>query len=594
MKIGKYVIVIFGLCCIMTSGIKAEVTERLTGSKDKVVLWASNPLEKIFKDSPLPNKVNTKGVFLEALRNEYEPAQVCITSSDYQGPVRIKINPLVHLSGKYKISDINARFVGYIPIPKGVPRFPAHPAAYPDPLILDEEVILKPHQTQPVWVTVKVPKDAMPGEYKGDIEVITTTGNTVLPLNLTVYPVTLPETSNFSLGSWGGDTKLAELFGVVAPGQWQKGNYTPEYLDFVKNESIRNRYEHRARVFSDQPFWPHDITKVFWKDGGYVYDYTLLDKLISTVEEGFHNQFRITCIGVVDKTTKANGGELDEKGLLTSSFTVLNSDGSVNPERSFSNISTDDPRYRAFIGNFFKAMSLHLQEKGWLDKVSFKVIDEPTDELIAPVLRLNAYIKQTAPGIRLNTTFWKPDSSAVTMSKAKYIDLSIVTTWTLEVSPQASQAVQEETKKGREFWLYNDPGIVLDKPLIQTRKVGWKASFYGAKGYMHWAYCWKSDPWKDPFDKNLEPGGFGGHFIVYPDMARKKIVDSIRWEMLRETAEDYDTLYLLEKAGGNSRKFVKQVMDLSGSKQDPELFSRIRHELLCELSRLSNEPKPIK
>ncbi len=581
MKIRKYMIVIFGLCCIMTSGIKAEVID-----KDKVVLWASNPLEKIFQDSPIPKRVNTKGVFIEALRNEYEPAQVCITSSDYKGPVRIKVNPLVHLSGKYKISNINARFVGYIPTPKGNKKFPFlnSPAAYPDPLILDEEVILKPHQTQPVWVTVKVPKDAMPGKYKGNIEVITTTGNVVLPLNLTVYPMTLPETSKFSLGTWGGDTKIAELFGIVPRGQWQIGNYTPEFLDFIKNVSIKNRKEHRAMVFSDQPVWKNEImTKVFWKDGGYVYDYTLLDKIISTVEEGFNNQFKIVGPGVVYGSIKGNGGTIDEKkGVVTSKIEVLNSDGSVNPEKSFSDISIDDPRYLAFIGDYFKAMSLHLKEKGWLDKVYFKVLDEPTDKIVAPILRLNAYIKQAAPDIRLNATFWKPDS-AVTMAKAEYIDLPIVTTWTMEVTPKLPQTVREETKKGREFWLYNQTKIRINNPLIHARKVAWLASFYGAKGYMHWAYCF-INPWDNAFNPVL---GFGAHFIVYPDMARKKIVDSIRWEMMRESAEDYDTLYLLKKAGGNSRKFVQQVKNLSESKWTPKQFYQIRHELLLELKRLS-------
>jgi len=586
MKIRKYMIVIFGLCCIMTSGINAKGV-----NKDKVVLWASNPLAKIFQDSPIPKKVNSKGVFIEALRNEYEPAQFCITSSNYQGPVRIKVNPLVHRSGKYKISNINARFVGYIPTPDLVPgskKFPFadSPDAYPDPLILDEEVILKPHQTQPVWITVKVPKDALPGKYKGNIEVITTTGNAVLPLNLTVYPVTLPETSKFSLGTWGGDARLAELFGVVPRGQWQKGNYTPEFLDYVKNVSIKNRKEHRAMVFSDQPLWSGmDLTTVFWKDGKYVYDYTLLDKLISMVEEGYKpNPFKIIGISVVYATIKGTGGTIDEKkGVFTSKIVVLNSDGSVNPEKSVSDISTDDPRYRAFIGNFFKAMSLHLKEKGWLDKVYFKVLDEPSDALIGPVLRLNEYIKKTVPEIRLDATYWKPDS-AETMSKAKCIDLPIVTSWTMRVTPKLPPLIRKEAKKGREFWLYNDPLVTIDNPLIHTRKVAWMAYFNGVKGYMHWAYCWKDNPWENAFDKVW---GHGAHFLVYPDIARKKIVDSIRWEMLRETAEDYDTLYLLEKAGGNSRKFVKLVNDLSGSEQDPKRFYQIRHKLLLELNRLS-------
>ena len=53
---------------------------------------------------------------------------------------------------------------------------------------------------------------------------------------------------------------------------------------------------------------------------------------------------------------------------------------------------------------------------------------------------------------------------------------------------------------------------------------------------------------------------------------RKKIVDSLRWEMLRETAEDYDTLYLLERAGGNSKEFAQLVKGLSGSEEDPKSF----------------------
>jgi len=152
------------------------------------------------------------------------------------------------------------------------------------------------------------------------------------------------------------------------------------------------------------------------------------------------------------------------------------------------------------------------------------------------------------------------------------------------VTPKLPLLVRKEAKKGRDFWLYNDPKIAINKPLIHTRKVAWMASSCGAKGYMHWAYCWISNPWDNAFHPVL---GFGAHFIVYPDIARKKIVDSIRWEMLRETAEDYDTLYLLKKAGGNSRKFVRQVNDLSGSKWDPKRFYQIRHKLLLELKRLS-------
>jgi hypothetical protein len=555
------------------------MTERLTGSKNRVALWASNPLIKIFKDSLLPEKVNTEGVCIEALRNEYEPAQVCISSYDFQGAVRIKVNPLIHLSGKYKIADVKTRFVGYVPIPKNTPGrndfLRTAPALFPDPLVLDEEVVLEPRQTQPVWITVKVPRDALPGEYRGEIEAITATGKAVLPLNLVVYPVTLPEATNFWMGAWGGDTKLAEEFGIIARGEWEKGNCPQEYFEFLEHEAVMNRYEHRARVFSDQPLWVfmNCTTKIFWKDGGYVYDYTVFDTFVSTIEKGFHSQFRITCLGIADGVTE------DGKGLRTSKITVLNPDGSVNPERSFSNIPTDDRRYLEFIGHFFKAISLHLQEKGWLDKVYFKVIDEPIGGHVAPFLRLNRYIKQTVPEIRLDATFYDP----AMVKEGKSVDLAIANEWMVN---SGVHPVEEEIKNGYEYWLYNDFKTMIDLPLIHTREMGWIGYRYGFKGYMHWAWCWKDNPWENTFDETA--GGAGAHFLVYPDRARKKIVDSIRWEMFREAAEDYDTLCLLKESGGDSQKFCQQlVKGLSDCEDDPERFYQLRHQVLLDLNRLS-------
>ena len=100
------------------------------------------------------------------------------------------------------------------------------------------------------------------------------------------------------------------------------------------------------------------------------------------------------------------------------------------------------------------------------------------------------------------------------------------------------------------------------------------------------AWFWKGNPWEDTFDETA--GGAGAHFLVFPDKTRKKIVDSIRWEMFRETAEDYDTLCLLKEAGGDSQKLCEQlVKGLSDCEKDPERFYQVRHQLLLDLNRLS-------
>lgn len=558
-------------------------TEKLSGSKKKVVVWASNPVTKIFKDAVLPEGINikdTKEVFIEACQNEYEPAQVCISSYDYRGPVQVKINPLIHTSGNFTIPTVDARFVGYVPVPENTPGridvLRKAPDKFPDPLILDKEVILEPRQTQPVWITVKVPGNALPGDYKGEIEIITKNGRDVILLHLKVYPIAIPETVNFWMGAWGGDTIFAEELGFKErpkTGIWSPGykDYSPEYFAFLKEETLKNRYNHRARVFSDGPTWePFVLTNISWKDGKYSYDFTLFDKFISVVEDSFHDQFRIIdCQIAGDEITK------DERGLLSGNVAVYNADGSVNQEKSFYNVSTDDPRYLEFIGGFFRAMEDHLKKKGWLDKVYFKVFDEPSNELLPAFDRLGGYVSRVAPGIRQNAT-------RANLLKKDYVNLCLVGTRPFRQYPQLSI---EAIKRGQEVWDYNNYLNMIDLPLIHTRMMGWVDYLYGLTGYQHWAWCWNRDPWEQTLNK---PWGPGGNFLVYLDKSRKKVVDSIRWEMFRETEEDYELLYLLEKAGGDSKSFCRQLVKSPNEyEKNPEKFYQIRHQVLTELTRLS-------
>ena len=79
----------------------------------------------------------------------------------------------------------------------------------------------------------------------------------------------------------------------------------------------------------------------------------------------------------------------------------------------------------------------------------------------------------------------------------------------------------------------------------------------------------------------------GAHYLVYPDKENKSLIDSIRWEMLRETTEDYDTLAMLEMAGGISWKYASIVSAFTGA-ESPEEFYAIRRQVLQELARSYN------
>jgi hypothetical protein len=532
---------------------------------------------KVFDDALLPEDAATREVVMEACRNEYEPAQVCISAYDYAGALRARATPLVHTSGKYRLAGVSVRFVGYVPVPRNTPGHPFRlrtaPCLLPDPLLWDDQVRLEPRHTQPVWLTVRIPKDALPGDYRGRIEVVTEKGTAAIPVRLHVYAVTLPDRPSLWVGSWGGDTILARELGLVGP---EGQAYGREYFDFLSKECLRNRYDHRTRVFSDIPLWSvMSATQATSRDGRYEFSFDPFDRFVSAVAEAFHGDFRIICCGVAGSVSQ------DGKGLLSGDIVVRDPAGTVNANRGFANVSTDDPAYLTFIGDLFRAMAQHLREKGWLESVYFKVIDEVHDDSLAAAVRLGRAIKEAAPDIRLDETIVDPR-----MIAEHHADLPLVADSLLAAClPQ----VEEQIAAGREVWSYNNYRNMIDLSLMHPRMMGWRAYLYGLRGYMHWAWAWKPDAWRDTY---TDPFGAGEGFLVYLDKPRRRIVDSLRWEMFRETIEDHDALVLLEQAGGDSKSYCRELIrNLADYEQDPTRFAAVRHRMLTDLEWLCAHPR---
>ena len=545
-------------------------TEALAGSKDRIAAWAGDPQVGVFRDTLLPETARTDGVQLEACRNSHEAAVVCVSSFDYAGPLRATVSALANVDGGPPLTDITARFVGYVPSPKNTPGWPdvlrAAPATFPDPLLLDSEIALQPRQTQPVWVTVRVPGDATPGDYTGSISFTTAVApQTVLPIRLRVYKPVLPDVPTFQMGSWGGDTFLANAAESKPRGHKEYGD---AYFEYLENECLRNRFEHRALVFSDVPMWSvFNTCGISWRDGQPAFDYALFDRFVSTVEKAFHGSFRIICVGI------AAGVSQDRTQLLSGDITVTSADGSPDAERSFANVPTDDPRYREFLGGFMHAMQEHLRAKGWLQRVYFKVLDEVSGKTLPAALSLRAYIKSCAPEIRLDETIL--DAAVLDQ---EHVDLPIVCNFLV---PATLEKMVELGARGQEVWTYNSYLIMVDLPAVHTSIKGWVSYLYGLKGYMHWAWAWKSDAWENAYTEDI---GAGGGFLVYFDRERNKVLDSIRWELLRQTSQDYEMLRMLADTGGDSMGLCRElVRGFADYDTDPARFGQVRHRLMVAL-----------
>lgn len=106
----------------------------------------------------------------------------------------------------------------------------------------------------------------------------------------------------------------------------------------------------------------------------------------------------------------------------------------------------------------------------------------------------------------------------------------------------------EKQREGKELWFYTTgifqatsyPNKTIDFPLIGTRIMHWLNYKYDISGYLHRGW----NQWtNDPFTIAGQHMGDGWH--VYP--AKDGVLNSMRWEQMRNGIQDYEYFKLLEK-----------------------------------------------
>jgi hypothetical protein len=106
---------------------------------------------------------------------------------------------------------------------------------------------------------------------------------------------------------------------------------------------------------------------------------------------------------------------------------------------------------------------------------------------------------------------------------------------------------EEAQRQGYEMWFYTVgifqggslPNKTVDVPLIDSRLMHWLNYRYDLKGYLHWGFnAWTDDPVNAPGQHR----GDGWH--VYPKASG--LLNSLRWEQMRNGLQDYECLWLLQ------------------------------------------------
>ncbi len=507
-------------------------------------IWPVNALVKVFREeTPQTGALPAR---ITCARGEKEPLQIAIRSGRAIRGVQPSVGPLVGPGGA-TLSGAEVGVVGYVPIDHVSNYYSDQTPAYfrklpgsgsgsdgwagwwPDPLLPVAQFDLEAGQTQPIWLTVSVPRGAPAGDYRGRVT-LSSGGRVVGALPFTVH------VWNFEIPEFG---HLKAIYDNRQGGpMWQvPGQNHQETLEAFW------RFEAAHRVCPDQIEPEPTIT---YRNGQVIADFTEYDRAAELYFDTLKfphaytpNQFYL--FGWANLPA-ARFGEEPYEGVAP--FTGVDR-------------SKLRPEYKRAYQACLKAYWDHVKAKGWASKITMYISDEPFDSEAGVRTQMKAIcdmVHEVDPAIRIYSSTWhhQPEWDG-------YLNV-----WGFGHYGLVPAAKMAEVKAGgATLWWTTDGMMCTDTPYLAIeRLLPYYCFKFGAEAYEFWGIDWLTyDPYEygwhsfisqsmgpeHPTEWVRYPNGDG--FLAYPPapLHLKTAVPSIRLEQAREGVEDYEYLYLLNQ-----------------------------------------------
>jgi len=404
---------------------------------------------------------------------------------------------------------------------------------YPDALVPMENYRFRRYNSinagknQGIWLNLNIPVDAQAGTYTGEGKLTLDGKEYAIPVELTVYNVTMPEEVH-------AQSSYLIWYDFVASGE---GDASPEmyesYFWFLANK----------RIMSDLP-GPH-VTNDYATYADYV-------------AENFAENPKIPCYGLPYAVEFIDGvSHLNEDRVLD----MLNKLADKNMElRQAGNDSVD-----LFQKAYYYLGSICDEPDSPED---FELVRESdliiTNAKFAVAERLNDYpdLKESLLSLRhIVTTSYSEEMIGTDT-------VGGVQTWCpkyrfFHTEAQRQEYLDRQNSQdrlmGENVWWYGCldprapyPTYHLDDNLISSRVVSWMQYDYGIEGELYWCVNWYTshtgvrDVWTDAETVPQTPGD---GYLVYPgrEFGVKGPISTLRLESIRESREDYEYLWLFEQ-----------------------------------------------
>lgn len=529
-----------------------------------IQLWPVDSMVKVFEDTKPPAK--PAALVIDAARNEVVSAQFAVRAAQALTGLRCTVAALAG-PGRAKIEDVQVRFVGFVPVRKNsdASALRKAPTRYGDPLLEEAKLDLPAGKTQPVWITVRVPKKARPGEYVGQACFRAGRREAALPLTVQVHKALLPDKRTLWVTNWTcvGSRDRMELVTRFPWRPTEKGYWT------VLRAYTRNMAAHRQNVILT-PIFELIAAQADGRDR-LAFDFRHFDRWVRLFqEEGV--------IGRIEGGHLAGGryGTTDHRSTVW----VVEKGKAVRKQ-----LSSWGRPHKDFLAQFLPALQAHLAQKGWLNIYLQHVFDEPTSKNADRYKELAAVVKQHAPRLR-------------TVEATHCHELvGSIDTWVPQLDHYSHKLAfyRGRQEAGEEVWFYTCCGPrdgrfmnrFMDYHLLKVRLLHWVNAKYGAAGYLHWG--WNQWTRRNPFEDVENDGKSwlppGDRYIVYPSPGG--VLDSIRHEAMLEGIQDYELLKLLAARSPEKARAVMDsvVRSFTDYRLDAAEFRAARRALLTALSQ---------
>ena len=379
-----------------------------------------------------------------------------------------------------------------------------------------------------LWLTVQVPQDAVPGTYRGFVELECEGKSTRYQYTVVVLNRLLPSPKEwrFHLDLWQNPYAIARVHNVEV---WSDKHF--EILRPYMQKLASAGQKAITATLIDRPWdgqtydpFGSMVTWIRKADGTWLYDFTIFDRWI---------EFMMSC--GIDK-------EITCFSMIPWKLSFRYYDQATHSHK-YMECAPGDEAYARFWGGMLSAFAKHLKEKGWFEK-TFISMDERSLQQMQAAIKV---IKEYAPGMKISMAGnYHPEIEPEISDYC--LDIFAYGAYTPELI--ASRRAQGKVSTYYTCCSAEFPNLFTFTSPSDAEFIALEALAKGLDGYLRWAYnSWTVTP-ED--DSRFTAWPAGDTYVIYPFS-----ISSIRWERLVQGIQQFEKYKLLlaeAKEKGNTSR----------------------------------------